>query len=61
MLIFCFSVNVAVCDVVRFDFFVSVAQKIGCVQGVNWVFVQLLCVCVCVCDICIAQFMYMDL
>jgi len=26
VLIFCFAVNVAVCDAVRFEFFVSVAQ-----------------------------------
>ena len=51
MLIFCFVMNVAVCDSVRFEFFVSVAQKTGCIQGVNWMIVQLFC----------AQFMYMGL
>jgi hypothetical protein len=39
VLIFCLSVNVAVCDAVRFEFFVSVAQWIGCIQGVNWMIV----------------------
>jgi hypothetical protein len=42
------SVNVAVCDGVRFEFFISVAQQIGCIQGVNWMIV-LFFVCVCVC------------
>ena len=37
--------NVAVCDVVRFEFFVSVAQCIGCTQGLNCMIVQLFCVC----------------
>ena len=32
--------NVAVCDAVRFEFIVSVAQYIGCMG---------MCVCVCVC------------
>ena len=44
VLIFSFSVNVAVCDAVRFAFFVSMAQYIGFIQGVNWMFVQLFCV-----------------
>ena len=44
MLIFCFSVNVTVCDAVRLEFFVSISQWIGCIQGVNWMVVQLFCV-----------------
>jgi len=47
VLIFCFAVNVAVCDTGRFEFLVSVAQKIGCIERVNWMIVQLFCVCVC--------------
>jgi hypothetical protein len=39
VLIFSVSVNVAVCDGVRFEFFVCVAQQIGCIQGVNWMIV----------------------
>ena len=34
---------------VRFEFFVCMAQQIGCIQAVNVVIVQLFCVCVCVC------------
>jgi hypothetical protein len=44
MLIFCFSGNVAMCDAVRFEYFFSMAQWIGCVQGVNWMIVHLFCV-----------------
>ena len=50
-MLFCFVMNVAVCDSVTFEFFVSVAQKIACIQGVNWMIVQFFC----------AQFMYMEL
>ena len=49
--LFCFSVSVAVCDAVRFEFFVCMAQQIGCIQAVNIVIVQLFYVCVYVCDL----------
>jgi len=45
---FYFSVNVTVCDAVRFEIFLSVAQYIGCIQGVNWMIVWLFCLGVCV-------------
>jgi len=43
---------------VRFEFFVCMAQQIGCIQAVNVVIVQLFCVCVCVCVIYIALYVY---
>ena len=45
--------NVAVCDGVRFEFFVSVAQYIGCIERVNVVIVQLFCVCDIYCTFCV--------
>ena len=57
MLIFCLSLNVTVCDAVRFEFFVYLAHYIGCIQGVSLMIALLLCVCV----LYIAQFMYMEL
>jgi len=32
------------CDAVRFEYFFSMAEWIGCVQGVNWMIVHLFCV-----------------
>jgi hypothetical protein len=58
MLIFCFSVNVVLCDAVILEFIVSVTQYIGCIQGVYSMNVQLFCVCVFVNVFCVYYTVY---